>query len=111
MAKKKTDDPVEILRQDLLDQLERNGAVGSYYEDMVEDWITYWKAKDELSQDIKTRGSKIEKYDSRGQKQIVNNESIDIMIKMNTQMQKILEFLKLSPPDEKIGFSPEDLEM
>lgn len=103
---------VVILRRDLLDQLERNGVVGSYYEDMIEDWITYWKAKNELIEDIKERGSKIMKYDSRGQKQIVNNESIDIMIKMSTQMQKILEFLQLRPPEEQSGnLSIEDLEM
>lgn len=101
----------DTLRQDLLDQLERNGAAGSYYEDMVEDWLTYWEAKYELTEDIKKRGSKVVKLDSRGQKQIVNNESIDIMIKMSTQMQKILEFLQLKPPEQSGTFDPKDLDM
>lgn len=103
MAKKKEryKDSIESLKSDLLDQLERNGTIGSYYEDMVEDWLIYWEAKQELIEDIKKRGSKINKFDSRGQKQIVNNESIEIMIKMNVQMQKILEFLGLKPPESE----------
>ena len=53
---------IEGLRQDMLDQLERNGAVGSYYTDMVEDWLMYWKTKKELADDIKKRGSKFKAH-------------------------------------------------
>jgi hypothetical protein len=96
----------------MLDQLERNGAVGSYYTDMVEDWLMYWKTKKELADDIKKRGSKVTKLDSRGQQQIVNNESIDIMVKTSVQMQKILEFLGLKPPENQGGVvDEEDMEM
>lgn len=111
VSKKSSNEQTEIFRQDLLDQLERNGTVGSYYNDMVEDWLTYWKAKQELTEDIKKRGSKIVKLDSRGQKQIVNNESIEIMIKMNVQMQKNLEFLGLKPPEMGSGKVDPDEEM
>jgi hypothetical protein len=109
--KKSSNEQTEIFRQDLLDQLERNGTVGSYYNDMVEDWLTYWRAKQELTEDIKNRGSKVTKLDSRGQKQIVNNESIEIMIKMNVQMQKTLEFLGLKPPEMGSERSDQDEEM
>jgi glutathionyl-hydroquinone reductase len=78
---------------------------------MVEDWLTYWRAKQELTEDIKNRGSKVTKLDSRGQKQIVNNESIEIMIKMNVQMQKTLEFLGLKPPEMGSERSDQDEEM
>lgn len=105
------DNPRDNLKQDLLDQLERNGAVGSYYEDMVEDWIRFWDMKKGLLDDISERGEKVTKYDSRGQKQIMNNESIEQAIKTSVQMQKILDFLGLKPPAEQGGGDPGSLEM
>jgi len=98
----------KVLKGDLMDQLERNGTVGKYYEDMIEDWLDYWETKKELKADIKKRGNKVEKYDSKGQKQIVNNESSDLLIKITTQMQKILEFLGLKPPSTTQGGDDND---
>ncbi len=112
MAKTKKQLLEESLKQDLLDQLERNGAVGSYYEDMVNDWITLWRNKYELTADLKKRGGKVIKLDSRGQKQIVNNDSSDLLIKISVQMQKTLDFLGLKPPSKQDGDTYDtDMEM
>lgn len=99
------------LKQDFVDQLERNGAVGSYYDDMVEDWLLLWDVKNELKTDLKERSTKVEKYDSKGQMQIVNNESGDLLIKTTVQMQKILDFLGLKPPGMQGGDGDNEEEM
>ena len=91
----------EQLAQDLLDQLERNGTIGSYYEDMIADWLILWNNKKELIADLQERGSKVQKWDSKGQLQIVNNESSELLIKVSIQMQKTLDFLGLKPPTIK----------
>ena len=111
MAKSKKQLLKENLKQDLIDQLERNGTYGSYYHDMVDDWLTLWENKYELTLDLKNRGGKIVKFDSKGQKQIVNNESSDLLIKITVQMQKILEFLRLKPPEKQSGIVDGDYEM
>ena len=93
------------IRRDLIDQLERSGTIGAYYFDLVDDYMVLYAIKKRLRQDIKKRGSKIKKLDSRGQEQTVNNESIDQLIKTNIQMQKILESLGIRPVvAESTGF-------
>ena len=81
------------IKRDLLDQLERSGTVGAYFIDLVNDYMALYAIKKRLQQDVKKRGSKIEKLDSRGQEQTVNNESIDQIIKANIQMLKMLDSL------------------
>ena len=71
------------IKHDLLDQLERKSTIGTYYIDLVNDYMTLYEIKKRLQQDIKKRGSKIIKYDSRGQEHMVSNESIDQQIKVN----------------------------
>lgn len=50
MAKRKKNDPCpavfrtdyERIREDLIDQLERNGTVGGHYIDLVNDYMNMW---------------------------------------------------------------------
>jgi len=85
------------IKKDLLNQLECNGTVGKYYIDLVDDYMRCWELKNGLQADIKGRGAKVEKLDSRGQKHIVNNDSIDQLIKVQASMARILESLGIRP--------------
>ena len=96
------------IKQDLLDQLERNGTYGEYFIDQVEDYMALWKVKNGLKSDIEIRGSKVEKHDSRGQVQTVNNESIDQMLKVNGQMLRILGSLGIRPVEAESVMDDDD---
>ena len=48
---KKTD-----IKNDLLDQLERNGVYGNHYIDLVNDYMALWDVKNKLIKDIKEKG-------------------------------------------------------
>lgn len=96
MAKRRT------VKKSIMDQL-----VGAheYQRDMANDYMTLWDIKQELQKDILTRGAKVEKTDSRGTVQRVNNESIEQAIKINAQMLKIAGALGI---DVAAGDSDDD---
>ena len=85
------------IKEGLVDQLKRNGTSGEYFTDLVEDYMCFWRTKYELLSDIDERGAKVDRLDSKGQVQIVNNESIDQLLKINVQMIAILRNLGIKP--------------
>lgn len=100
----------EKIKQDLVDQLERNGTYGDHYLDLVDDYIQLWTIKNKLIRDGKKhpftewRNSET----SFGRKK---NDSIDQAVKVNQQMIKILEFLGLKPPKDGGEIDGDDMEM
>lgn len=87
---KKTD-----IRKDLINQLERNGISGSYYVDLINDYMAFWDIKNNLIKDIKKRGVSVEWSNGGGQKGLKKNESISELNKTNAQMLRILNDLGL----------------
>lgn len=92
MAKAKRDE----VRQDLLDQLERNGTIGKYYTDLVDDYMSLWETKNKLQADIKKRGAKVE-VATASTINIKTNDSVLDSLKVNAQMLKILDSLGIEP--------------
>lgn len=88
----------KALRADLTAQLEDKGLNTEHCADLVNRYIELWAIGKELKADIKKRGCKVKKLDSKGQEQIVNNESIDQLLKVTSNMLRILETLGLSVP-------------
>lgn len=97
------------IKQDLLDQLDRNGVYGEHYLDLIDDYINLWMIKNKLIRDGKKhpytewRNSET----SYGRKK---NDSIDQAVKVNKQMMDILNFLGLKPPKDG-GEVDDDTEM
>ncbi|MDL2324053.1 hypothetical protein LJC61_02725 [Ruminococcaceae bacterium OttesenSCG-928-A16] len=87
----------EELRKDLLEKIESRWPESPMFIDLAEDYLSLWDDKRTLRNDIAKRGRKVTKYDSRGQKQIANNESIDQILKINTQMINIIKAIGLEP--------------
>lgn len=85
------------IRQDLLDQLERNGTVGKYYTDLVEDYMAFWVDKCLLTDDIQSRGVVVTYNNGGGQSGKKRNDSIADKIKVNVQMLNILNALGIKP--------------
>ena len=79
-------------------QLNDRGLTDEHYRDLVMDYVKYWAMSKKLQTDINKRGCKVQKLDSKGQMQIVNNESIDQLLKVHSSMLRILEALGLSVP-------------
>lgn len=84
------------IRNDLLDQLERNGTMGEYYTNLVNDYMNLWKVKNELIKDITTRGAKV-MVKTATASNIKTNDSVLDLIKTNAQMLKLLDSLGIKP--------------
>ena len=87
----------KMIRNDLNDQLERNGTVGKYYADLVEDYMDLWLTKSLLLIDVKTRGVTVTYNNGGGQRGVKKNESVEQVLKVNTQMLKILDSIGIKP--------------
>nr|DAQ35604.1 MAG TPA: terminase small subunit [Caudoviricetes sp.] len=74
------------IMEDLLDQLERCGTVGTYYTDMVTDYMKLWDTKNRLIADIEDRGVIV----SSVSQSIVNNIKkagpISELVEQNSKM-------------------------
>lgn len=85
------------IKQDLIDQLDRNGTVGKYYTDLVEDYMNFWVDKCLLTDDIQSRGVVVSYNNGGGQSGKKRNDSIADKIKVNVQMLNILNALGIKP--------------
>ena len=85
------------IKTDLLDQLERNGTFGKYYEDLVGDYMDLWVTKCLLVDDIQQRGVSLSYDNGGGQKGRKKNDSVEQRIKINAQMLKLLAELGIKP--------------
>lgn len=83
------------IKKDLLDQLERNGTTGKYFEDLINDYISLWNIKNDLIADIEERGVSIRWQNNEASFGYKKNDSISEMIKTSGQMLKILSDLNL----------------
>ena len=96
------------IKQDLLDQLDRNGTTGKYYIDLVSDYIDLWRTKNMLIDDINERGVRVIYDNGGGQSGYKKNDSVDQLLKVNQQMLKLLDSLGIKPTQ---GGDGEDEEM
>lgn len=87
----------EEIREDLLKQLRINQTSGKYYLDMIEDYMDLWLTKNLLLSDIKSRGVTVRYNNGGGQYGYKKNESVEQVLKVNTQMMKILDGLGIKP--------------
>ena len=102
-AKKYSDSELfHNIRDDLNNQLERNGTVGKYYADLVDDYMAFWVDKCLLNADIKERGVNVEYNNGGGQTGIKRNDSITDKIKVNAQMLNILAALGIKPAQAEV---------
>jgi len=83
------------IKQDLLDQLERNGVYGSHYTDLINDYMALWDIKNDLIKDIKERGVSTRYQNGENQWGYKKNDSIPELNRTNAQMLKILNELGL----------------
>jgi P27 family predicted phage terminase small subunit len=110
VAKIKKDELREQIRQDLIDQLERQGIYGRHYLDLVEDYMALWDTKNALISDIKKRGVMIKYQNGENQWGYKKNDSVGNLVKVNKQMLELLRELGLRAADFEAD-SDDDEEM
>lgn len=91
------------IRQDLLDQLDRNGTYGEQFKDLVEDYMAFWITKTLLIEDINKRGVSVKYNNGGGQSGYKKNDSIAELNKTNAQMLKLLNELSIKATVENSG--------
>jgi hypothetical protein len=95
----KSDDYIKT-KQDYIDQLERNGAIGKYFYDLVDDYMNMWITQKLLTEDIQKRGPYITYDNGGGQKGTKKNDSVELSLKVNQQMLKLLDALGIKPSQQ-----------
>jgi len=88
------------IKQDLLDQLDRNGTTGKYYIDLVDDYMDLYDTKEKLIKDIKERGVTCKYQNGENQWGYKKNDSVDQLLKVNQQMLKLLDALGIKPSQD-----------
>lgn len=102
----------ELIQNDLLDQLERDGVVGEFYIDLVNDYMAMWDVKNKLIVDIEKKGVSIRYQNGENQFGYKKNDSVAELQRTNNQMLKLLDHLGLKPSkQEQEEFDYSDLEM
>jgi len=89
---------MDEIKRDLLDQLDENGMLGRFYEDIVDDYLEFAKLKNELQEDIEKKGIRFKVMTGNGIMADKPNESVQNLVKVNAQMLKILADLDLKKP-------------
>lgn len=100
---KKIEEKTEIIREDLINQLQAQGKYGKHFEDMIDDYIYLVGLKEDLQNDINEKGLRYCSMTGNGYTIEKANESIQNLYKANTQMLKILQDLNLQSPDIEEG--------
>ncbi|MTN82250.1 transposase [Turicibacter sanguinis] len=96
LQSKKSDEEFNRIKNNLLSQLKSKGAHEDAYIDLVNDYMSMWKIKNQLIEDINDRGVQVKTYNSNGQMIYKKNDSIVELPKYNSQMLKLLNDLGLS---------------
>lgn len=73
--------------------IREKGLTGEHFVDVLEDYMSLYDTKRSLLQDIKTRGAKVTVYMANGTGNIKTNDSVQDLLRVNTQMLKILDTL------------------
>lgn len=81
------------IRDALENYMLEKGLKTEHFTDMLEDYMSLYDAKMGLLRDIRERGTKVTVYMANGTGNVKTNDSIQDLLKVNTQMLKILDTL------------------
>lgn len=85
------------IKRSLLDQLERSGNDNPHFTDMVNDYMKMYITKELCNLDIAKRGITVTSIGSTGQKVTKKNDAVELLLKTNQQMIKLLDMLGIKP--------------
>ncbi len=86
------------VKNSLTEQLKLQSKTADFYMDLVEDYMSYWRMKEELVKDIETKGLRYSCINGNGIEVEKPNESVQNLQKTTATMLKILNDLNLKEP-------------
>lgn len=86
-----------VIKKELLSQLDELGISGKHFEDLVEDYMSLWDTKNELIFDIEDKGVSVFYQNGANQWGYKKNDSVAELNRVNAQMLKIIASLRLQP--------------
>lgn len=86
------------IKADLKGQLQSLKKTGTYFDDLIEDYIYLWKLKKKLQKDIKQMGIRYTTVNGNGKEVEKTNDSVASLLKVTTQMLKLLSDIGLTEP-------------
>lgn len=92
----------ELIKKDLLSQLNERGMTQSYYISLIDDYLYLWDVKNELVENIRENGVTITYNNGGGQSGEKKNDCVPELTKVNGQMLKLLNELGLRGADIKL---------
>lgn len=98
----------DLIRDDLLIQLEQQSKTGKHYADLVDHAVYLFGLKDKLQNDIDTNGLRITLSGGNGHSKEVDNASIRNLNQVSAQLMRVLKGLGLDEPEIDDGFDPND---
>ena len=98
--KSAVEEKINLMREDLKAQLLNQNKFGEQFDDMIENYLFLVKLKEDLQHDISTNGFRYEAKTGNGYTTDKPNESVPNLLKVTTEMRKILQDLNLKEPDE-----------
>ena len=98
MAAKRMGAKERKVKKSLTEQLELQNKTADFYMDLVEDYMSYWRMKEELVKDIENKGLRYTCINGNGLEIEKPNESVQNLQKTTTTMLKILSDLNLKEP-------------
>jgi ribosomal protein S19E (S16A) len=101
----------QLIKRDLLQQLEDKGIVGKHYIDLIDDYMVLFDLKNELAKKIKELGAMVEWQNGQHQKGYKKNDAVSELPKVNKQMLFLLKELGLqaTPVEGDDDDVPEDI--
>lgn len=84
------------IRKSIKEQLKNDGKISSHYDDLVEDYMKMYIVKELAYEDIQERGETVEWHNGT-QSGFKKNDSVDVILKTNQQMLKLLDTLGIKP--------------
>ncbi len=89
----------EDVKKSLLAQLQTRNVNEAYYTDLIGDYMDLWDTKNKLIRDISDRGVMVP-YTTAAGTNLRKNDSVSELVKVSTQMLKILDSLRIEPVPE-----------
>ena len=85
------------IETNLIEQLKTNGTYSEFYADIINDYMDLWDIKNNLIQDIKSRGVTVTYNHGGGQSGRKQNDSIQGLVKISDRMGKLLLTMGIKP--------------
>lgn len=107
LSKKKSKKYREI-KNSLLETLEKSNNNTPYFVNLVEDYMSFYETKEQAKAEIEEKGVMVEYQNGKNQSGYKKNDMIEVILKVNAQMIKILDKLGINI-DGDLGFDDDEL--